>query len=111
MATSPVFVRPQETPTPEAADTLKRSGAAADKNFSSQPAAKASVPCDRSEKSWIELKLVDPSGNPIKNKKFKLKLPDGKTFEGTTDADGLAGIDNIDPGQCELRFDDFRFID
>jgi len=55
-------------------------------------------------KDWIEIKLVDSDGYPIKNIEYELHLPDGEIKKGKLDDDGYAKVDDIPPGKYEVRF-------
>lgn len=83
-------------------DALENSGAAADSNFSEGQAGATQPSC--SQKSWIDFRLVDANGNPIANVRYQLQDTQGQTQEGTTDSDGCAGEDGIDPGNCSITF-------
>jgi hypothetical protein len=85
-----------------AVGVLEQSGRAADETFSSQPAAADVAPCTRRDSTWIDIELLDPDGKPVPNRKVRLTFSDGRVVEGTTDAEGLFGLDGIDPGDCEL---------
>ncbi len=62
---------------------------------------------DEGPKSWIEVELVDGEDKPIAGERFELQLPDGETvYRGTTDANGIARVEGIDPGQCSITFPD-----
>ncbi len=54
--------------------------------------------------SWIEIELVDEAGVPIPSEVYELKLPDGKVRRGSLDANGLAHVDGIQPGTCQICF-------
>jgi hypothetical protein len=56
------------------------------------------------EKSWIEIELVDEADQPVAGVRYEVKLPDGSVASGVLDGDGLARIDGIDPGTCEITF-------
>jgi len=105
---APTFLYPQECPIPEGAEILDRSGKAADSEFPSTHIGSAVLPCGKM-KTWIEIQVLDAGGRPVPNRNFRLKLPTGEVRTGCTDPDGLAGFDGIDPGDCELTFDDFKF--
>ncbi len=76
-----------------------------DNGASSQPESSLSpAPRPQRNKTWIEIELVDDQDNPIPNERCRLELPDGSIWEGTTDAGGIARVDYIDPGECEVNF-------
>ena len=56
--------------------------------------------------SWIEIELVDEDDQPVTGEKYEITLPDGRVAKGTTDNKGLARIDKIDPGNCQITFPD-----
>ena len=54
---------------------------------------------------FIELELLDEEDQPVAGEPYEITLPDGSTLaSGTTDEKGRARVDNIDPGQCQIRF-------
>lgn len=83
-------------------DALRKSGAAADSTFSEQPAGPVQGPCK--PKTWVEFRLVDKKGKPVSSMRYRLQDTEGRTLEGTTDFDGCAGVDGIDPGNCKITF-------
>ena len=57
------------------------------------------------KKHWIEIELVDEEGKPVPGEKYAITLPDGSTVaSGTTDENGRARVDGIDPGTCKVTF-------
>jgi hypothetical protein len=58
------------------------------------------------EKTWIEIELVDPSGYPASNERYKLTLPDGSIKWGRLDRDGRARVEKLQPGSCQVTFPD-----
>jgi type VI secretion system secreted protein VgrG len=56
------------------------------------------------ELTWIEIELVDESDRPMPGERYELKLPNGKIRKGTLDANGVARVENIPPGACEVCF-------
>ena len=54
--------------------------------------------------AWIEIELVDEEDEPVPSEKYEIKLPDGSVAKGTLDGDGLARIEGIEPGTCEITF-------
>jgi len=60
---------------------------------------------DKDKKSWIELEMVyESNGKPVAGVPFEMKLPDGTTASGTTDEKGVARVEGIDPGSCQITF-------
>jgi uncharacterized Zn-binding protein involved in type VI secretion len=53
----------------------------------------------------MEVRVVDEEGKPLKNKKYRLILPDGRVREGTLDGDGIAKLTDIPPGRVQLAVD------
>lgn len=87
-------------------DALQSSGEAADANFPSQAPGSAVRSCK--QQTWVEIQLVDQNGEPVANQSFELVLPDGSVVQDQTDAKGLAGVEGIDAGECEIRLPDLR---
>jgi uncharacterized Zn-binding protein involved in type VI secretion len=56
------------------------------------------------KKVWVEIELVDQDGKAVPNEPYSIQLPDGTVSEGSTDSDGLARVDGIDPGNCQITF-------
>ncbi len=55
-------------------------------------------------KTWIAIELVGEDGAPIGGEVYWIKLPSGAVREGTLDATGRAYFDDLDPGDCEIRW-------
>jgi len=53
---------------------------------------------------WIEVELIDESGQPVVGEPAEIKLPDGSIWTGTTDEKGIGRADHIDPGNCDISF-------
>jgi type VI secretion system secreted protein VgrG len=59
----------------------------------------------KDKKHFIEIELWDDEDLPVPGEPYEITLPDGSTVaSGTTDADGRARVENLDPGQCSIRF-------
>lgn len=84
------------------ARSLSQGAEQADKSFRPEPPAQAVKGCRNP--SWVDFRLQAPDGKPVAGRPFKLTLPDGSVRQGTTDADGRAGTDGIDPGRCTIEF-------
>ncbi len=54
--------------------------------------------------SWIEIEMVGEDDSPIPGEAYRITLPDGTVAEGTLDDKGLARVDGIDPGNCQITF-------
>ncbi|MFH1747780.1 MAG: type VI secretion system tip protein TssI/VgrG [Planctomycetota bacterium] len=61
-------------------------------------------PQEEVELTWIEIELVDEADQPCAGERFELKLPNDKIRKGTLDANGVARVDNIPPGECQICF-------
>ncbi len=61
---------------------------------------------DDTEKTWIEIELVDESDEPVAGEKYRITVPDGRVASGTLDGNGFARVDGIDPGTCQITFPD-----
>jgi type VI secretion system secreted protein VgrG len=60
---------------------------------------------NQDKKHYIAIKLRDETGKPVAGEPYEIVLPDGTTVaSGTTDEQGGARVDYIDPGQCHVRF-------
>ena len=55
-------------------------------------------------KDWIEIELVDESGNPIPDKEYILHLPDGQERKGRLDEQGYVRVEEVPPGPCKIDF-------
>jgi hypothetical protein len=59
----------------------------------------------KSEKHWIEIKLVDADNNPIPHAKYRIQLPDASYVDGLLDENGLAWIGDLaSGGSCKISF-------
>ena len=54
--------------------------------------------------TWIEIELLDPSGEPVPGEPYVIELPDGTVSSGILDSRGMARVDGIDPGTCKVSF-------
>jgi hypothetical protein len=60
----------------------------------------------KTEKTWVEFKLVDMEGNPVGNKRYIVTLPGGASNEGRLDSSGSVRFNGIDEGICTITFPD-----
>jgi hypothetical protein len=66
--------------------------------------AKTEAPAQDQETTWIEIQLLDFNDKPLAGHPYELELPDGTVRKGTVNAEGLARVTGIDPGQCKLTW-------
>lgn len=67
--------------------------------------ASAPPPADEAtDTAWIEVVLVGEDDAPIAGERYRLELPDGRTIEGRTNADGRIRAEGIPAGECALTF-------
>lgn len=59
---------------------------------------------DPKETAWIEISLVDFSGEPVSGERFKIRLENGMVIKGTLDPKGFARIENIPEGTHKVLF-------
>jgi hypothetical protein len=57
-------------------------------------------------KTWIEIRLIGENDEPVPGAAYRIWLPDGQARDGRLDSDGMARVDNIDPGTCLVTFPD-----
>lgn len=58
------------------------------------------------KKHWVEIALVDQSGNPIPGESYSITVPGGGVVSGKLNAKGRARVEGIDPGNCKITFPD-----
>jgi len=69
-------------------------------------AASAPRPEAPAPRDWIEIELTDMEGNPRAGERYWIQLTDGSVRQGLLDDDGRARFDDLDPGECEVRWPD-----
>ena len=57
-------------------------------------------------KTFVEIALKGEDDKPIPSVRYRLVLPSGEVREGTLDEQGLARVEQLDDGECELSFPD-----
>ena len=60
------------------------------------------------EKDWFEIILVDDYDQPIPYEHYRLTTPDGLVMEGMLGEDGVARIENISSGVCDVVFPNIK---
>lgn len=60
-------------------------------------------------RAWIDVIVVEDSVpmRALAGRKFRLRLPDGSTRDGTLDGQGRVHVDDIEPGRGSLEVTDF----
>jgi hypothetical protein len=59
--------------------------------------------------TFVEVELVDQTGRPIANERYRVTLPDGTKRTGRLDKNGIARIEDIRPaGACDIEFPDIH---
>ena len=53
---------------------------------------------------YIEIQLMDEDGEPVADTKYWIKDSEGNEHEGVTDGDGMARLDEIPKGNCDISF-------
>jgi uncharacterized protein len=62
-------------------------------------------------KDWVEIKLVDNDGHPLKNEKYIIFIDDGHTIEGNLDDEGYAKIEGLYMDNYFIVFPDLEESD
>ena len=70
------------------------------------PPPPAPPPSPDPNKTFIEIALVDRAGAPVAYEAYRVLTPSGETVDGSLDEDGLARLEGLDPGQCQVTFPD-----
>jgi hypothetical protein len=55
-------------------------------------------------RTWVAIELLGEDDAPLGGEAYWIKLPGGAIREGTLDASGRAYFDDLDPGDCEIRW-------
>ncbi len=53
---------------------------------------------------WIEIKLMYEDDEPIANQDYWIKDSDGNEYTGTTDDEGMAKVQDVTDGYCDIKF-------
>ena len=56
--------------------------------------------------TWIQVVMVDEDDVPMPGIRYRMRITDGSTREGTLDSAGSVRVNGIDPGTCEVTFPD-----
>jgi hypothetical protein len=61
----------------------------------------------RKRDAWIEVQLLDSSGEPVADADYRIRLPSSKVAKGALDAEGKARVEEIRGGTCLVEFPDY----
>ncbi len=56
-------------------------------------------------KAEVKIKLKDKDGKPVKNAKYRVKMPNGKIVSDKLDSKGEAKIKNVPPGRVRVSYE------
>jgi hypothetical protein len=60
---------------------------------------------EKEEKTdWIEIELVDETGQPVAGESYEIITADELVASGTLDDKGCARLEGIQPGNCKISF-------
>lgn len=66
--------------------------------------AAGQTPSAVEEKTWIEIKLIDGSDQPVPDETFEIEFPDGSKKRGKTNLYGFARYTGLESGECWISF-------
>jgi hypothetical protein len=55
-------------------------------------------------RTWIEIQLIGEDGKGIAGEAYEIRLPGGTIVSGTLDDGGVARVENIAAGTCQVSF-------
>ena len=55
-------------------------------------------------KGWIEIKLLYDDDEPVANQDYWIRDSAGTEYTGKTDANGVAKLEDLAPGVCDIKF-------
>ncbi|MCP4246027.1 MAG: type VI secretion system tip protein VgrG, partial [bacterium] len=61
---------------------------------------------EEKETTFIKIRLLNDEGEPVAGERYRVTCPDGTVKEGTLDANGMAEVTGIEPGECDVTFPD-----
>lgn len=66
-------------------------------------------PTPREERAWITIEFVtdDDPPRPVPFARYRIKLPDETVREGRLSEMGVAHLEDLDPGVCDVTFPDY----
>ena len=92
-------------------DARGNSGSGTDSGARVAGGASKDGPLSTDPTSFLELVLVDDNGQPASGERYRITTPDDQVREGRLDSRGMARIDGITRGTCEVSFPDLAADD
>jgi len=56
--------------------------------------------------AWVGIQLSDDQGRPLANQAYLITDSKGKEYKGTTDGSGMARLEGLPLGACDVEFPD-----
>lgn len=72
-----------------------------------KPPTSEQAAADEVKLSWIEIELLDINGAPISGAVYEIKMKDGSLCRGTLDEKGMARVDPVEEGTCDVTFPEY----
>jgi hypothetical protein len=82
-------------------------GASTRAGGSTPPGKATTTPTVATEKTFIELELIDSDGQPVAFASYRITASDGAEFLGVLDASGQVRIPEVARGNCKVTFPEF----
>ncbi|MHC5112131.1 MAG: type VI secretion system tip protein TssI/VgrG [Planctomycetota bacterium] len=97
--------QPDEAEATDPGRDTRYDGAARDNNAQAEATeAESNGEGNPNTDSWIELELLNEMDQAVPDEFYRILTPGGRVREGRLDANGVARIEGIDPGDCEITF-------
>ncbi len=59
---------------------------------------------------WIEIELLDETGEPVARAEYVVLLSNGSEIKGKLDENGYAKVNNIIGGNCKVTFPEYENV-
>ncbi len=57
--------------------------------------------------TWIEIELLDKTGAPVAGVPYEVKMKDGTVARGTLNEMGMARVEDVEEGTCDVTFPEY----
>jgi hypothetical protein len=91
------------TETQTGAQKLKAAGDDADQK-GHEDVMTGAAECPPKGTHWLDVKLIDDDGDPVKDQRCVVVTSDGTEHPGKTDAKGMVHVDEVPEGPYTVRF-------